>query len=122
MNNEIKEILEELENMYEISELEEQVNNINKIRDYITNLQQIEQEHKETNATLMSELIKLEEENERLKTIKPCMLNFQECYVVKDYKSRCEKAIEYIENPRHEMSVLTYQNLLNILQNGDDSQ
>lgn len=31
---------------------------------YITNLQQIEQDHKETNATLMSELAKLEEENE----------------------------------------------------------
>ena len=30
------------------------------------------------------------------------------------------KAIEYIENPRHEMSILTYQNLLNILQNGSE--
>ena len=39
-----------------------------------------------------------------------------------EYKKRIDKAIEYIENPRHEMSVLTYQNLLNILQNGSDSQ
>lgn len=28
---------------------------------------------------------------------------------------RINKAIEYIENPRHEMSVRTYQNLLEIL-------
>lgn len=60
MKDKIKEILEELENMYEISELEEQVNNINKIRDYITNLQQIEQEHKKINGELREENSKLE--------------------------------------------------------------
>lgn len=57
MNDEIKEILED----YSC------IPRIKKLGDYITNLQQIEQDHKETNATLMSELAKLEEENERLK-------------------------------------------------------
>lgn len=32
-----------------------------------------------------------------------------------ELKNRINKAIEYIENPRHEMSVRTYQNLLEIL-------
>ena len=75
-------------------------------------------------------------ENEKLKTIKPCMLNFQECYVVKDYKLRCEKAIEYIEKHFEDdegiickitgkMECETNYNflddLLNILQNGGDN-
>lgn len=36
-------------------------------------------------------------------------------------QQRIDKAIEYIENPRHEMSVLTYQNLLTILR-GEDNE
>ena len=34
-------------------------------------------------------------------------------------KDRINKAIEYIENPTHEMSVITYQNLLEILKGED---
>jgi hypothetical protein len=36
-------------------------------------------------------------------------------------KDSIDKAIEYIENPRHEMSVNTYQNLLEILK-GDKNE
>lgn len=84
---------------------------------------------------LLDYITNLQQENERLKEIKPCMLNFQECYVVKDYKSRCEKASEYIKNNTHYYStskhgvgfVIDNENeeefcndLLNILQNGSD--
>ena len=34
--------------------------------------------------------------------------------------SRIDKAIEYIENPRHEMSVKSYQELLDILKGSED--
>ena len=99
--------------------------------DYITNLQQIEQDHKETNATLMSELAKLEEENERLKNH---IQNIPYRKVVRekeDYNSRCEKAIEYLKSYNTDfehcrfneapISLRELGDLLNILQNGSDN-
>jgi cell division protein FtsB len=155
----------------------------NTLLDYITNLQQIEQDHKETNATLMSELAKLEEENERLKQnqVKALnrirdFINSSKCEItegsysndkhsqywsmfkrfaeelqdkikgidtkdyvyipkwreqellnqeeqLEDYKSRCEKASEYIkEKARNNCWIDQYEasDLINILQNGSD--
>lgn len=108
MNNEIKEILDNIE----VNELKYhkwycsvEKDNMQKILDYITNLQQ---------------------ENERLKAIKPCMLNFQECYVVKDYKSRCEKAIEELKSWQLDCNYSKeneiYQYIINILQNGSEKR
>lgn len=90
MNDEIKYWLEGLDNL-----------SFNKVLNYITNLQQ---------------------ENERLKVdehfFTECgftnIVQLALCYV--DYKSRCEKAIEYINN--YPVNACHY--LLNILQNGGD--
>lgn len=98
--------------------------------DYITNLQQIEQDHKETNATLMSELAKLEEENERLK--QPQIFidtqDMEERYgeelykdylkeQLEDYKSRCEKAVKYIDTNFCIENRRDLKEVVNILQN-----
>ena len=81
MEEEIKEIIEHIktypEKMYCLSEKEK-----TKLLDYITHLQ---------------------EENERLKEeLQQEKKDFKEtndyCFELKDYKSRCEKAIEYILN------------------------
>jgi len=90
MNNEIKEILEYIKKWMGLSEIPMIV----KLEDYITNLQEEKDTYKEQLRITHKDL--------------------------EHYISRCEKAIEYIENPRHEMSVLTYQNLLNILQGSDN--
>ena len=148
MKKEIKEILDYWKfyinepNNYKL--LNVHFDEIKKVLDYITNLQQIEQNHKETNATLMSELAKLEEENERLKELnknasKVCMAEHRygvdKAEEARDYKYRCEKAIEYIKKsidnsqPFYEYlfgdengKVENLDILLNILQNGSDSQ
>lgn len=131
MNDEIKEILDRLEKIgYYASvpkELAYMTTNITPqecktILDYITNLKQIEQDHKQANSTLMSELAKLEEENERLKENKEswqrvATKNFNDS---EDYKSRCEKAIEYINIFKNDIRGLDEIVLLNILQNGSD--
>ena len=109
MNDEIKEILDDLKN----TGYEKLAKNIENIIDYITNLQQ---------------------ENERLKH----QLKVQEDLTIKNrmrkhiYKSRCEKAVEYInenvsvyafnnkELPHWEFNDDNINYLLNILQNGSD--
>lgn len=62
-------------------------------------LKEIEQDHKQTNATLMSELAKLEEENERLQArLNGCdELLENDMKTIDDYKSRCEKASDKIQ-------------------------
>lgn len=173
MNDEIREILDKLSNRKQetlIMELRQcQLKNIehpfitkeeyiDKILDYITNLQQIEQEHKKINGELREENSKLEialqniqedydrrlEENERLKEIinddmtvyleglEDGKEKMKQCFE-SIYKSRCEKAIEYInenvsvyafnskELPHWEFDDDNINNLLDILQNGSDT-
>lgn len=130
MNNEIKEILEYLKDKndyiedFGISYKRIHIDNgdLKTLLDYITNLQQENETRQQDINNLTYQLAKIKQENERLKEYYELMVQFNEKNLDRfcDYKSRCEKAIEYIENPRHEMSVLTYQNLLNILQNGSD--
>ena len=100
MKDEIKEILENIQYAIEEDDYWEVTKETLKpLLDYITNLQQIEQDHKQVNATLMIELAKLEEENEILKH----QLKVQEDLTIKNrmrkhiYKSRCEKASEYFK-------------------------
>ena len=97
MKDEIKEILKKLNynaQHYILYDYEVSI-----LKDYITNLKQIEQDHKEMNATLMSELAKLEEKNERLKF----QLEYQQIISSKYrmrkniYKSRCEKASDKMQ-------------------------
>ena len=66
---------------------------------------------------LFNYITNLQQENERLKEWKKDLLN--ENIELENIR---KEAIEYIENPRHEMSVLTYQNLLKILQNGGENK
>ena len=110
MKDEIKEILDELESMFEISELEEQVNNINKIKDYITNLQE---ENEKTNIQanyFMNRNDDLEE-------------------IIDDYKSRIDKAIEFLDNEYNykkgdakfnRTDYVIWQSLKNILNGGNE--
>lgn len=112
--------------------------------DYITNLQQENHELKsklecyENGVYYSSKVDELEQENERLKETNvycnrtDCVgrikdsRKYNSIYQEKeDYKSRCEKASEYIKE-HYPTSTINDQddkyNLLNILQNGSDSQ
>lgn len=154
MNNEIKEILDYFQkdvDKYEESKRylmkkygydEETIDNISqherhintkKLLDYITNLQQ-ENERLETNCGELQNAI----DNIAELVDVPEGMSVEDVYdKVKDYKSRCEKAIEYIkeaiENDDYfeddiatDISEPTYDkyvnssSLLNILQNGSD--
>ena len=166
-NDEIKEILEILKKCYDLKDenFDNYISlyQLGLLLDYITNLQQENSNLKFSNQALNNELglklyeldhldekrnelkkdelkeyVKLQQENERLKEIKPCMINFQECYVVKDYKSRCEKASEYnnqiIKDTKdfyRPTTDIIYSgdslidiatNNINILQNGSDDE
>lgn len=157
MTEEIKEILDYLKPKYDI--VDELGNDYKKVKfkncklllDYITNLQQENDELKESNKRLNSVINDLKkpvnyyqyaskyvkDENERLKEqlqnkgiVKTCENCewFGTCphsYREYDYKSRCEKAIEYI----HKMWLAkltpdtvskTKGDLLNILQGSDE--
>lgn len=94
-------------------------------------LKEIEQDHKETNATLMSELAKMKEENERLKAqlFKSVNNTNNSMELTEDYKSRCEKASdklsfidEALENDTLNvpLCITKINSALNILQNGSD--
>ena len=118
MNDEIKEILKEIE-CYRNEELcliflsrEES----NALLDYITNLQQENERLKEENKHIFANV------NDDELLISNAM-NYAEA---RDYKSRCEKAIEYIKGTTFfglrsgKTFMSKYLNdLLNILQNGD---
>lgn len=71
---------------------------------------------------LLDYINSLQQENERLKV--NCNLGYEELKVARDYKSRCEKAIEYINKLKTYPYLEKYYTgeLLNILQNGSDSQ
>ena len=100
-------------------------NDINKILDYITNLQTIEQQYSailSENAELENKITNLQEENERLKlVIKNHSIIIPKNKII-DYKSRIEKAIEYIKNINERAykddygTCFSTYDLLNILQ------
>ena len=111
MKDEIKEILDELESMFEISEAPEYIiNGFNKIKDCITNLQK-ENEILKENAIHNDKVVDEAKWNEML------------------YKSRNEKAREYIKNKQElnkmfgtiTLSKDSQNELLNIL-GGDDNE
>ena len=122
MKDEIKEILEYLNNdnyfnenpEYEVSpyDLFKSLNSVqtDKLLDYITNLQQENQKLKselecyENGVYFSSKVEELERENERLKEYSnqlesnyDLMLKNNDNKLLMYYKSRCEKAIEYIK-------------------------
>ena len=142
MNDEIKEILE-LQNKidgikndtYTMKYIEWKA-----ILDYITNLQTIEQQYSailSENAELENKITNLQEENENLKDYLKIMEKGKDNNLNRflDYKSRCEKAIEYFkfENPEifkskkysnHLWTIdgLTIKRFLNILTGEDNDR
>ena len=120
--NEIKERLEQsLDYEFQLSfnERKELLNYITKLEEEKEDLQEELEEEKRIEQEDFKTIQNLEEENKRLLKIKKYAEEVgnrrNELY------ERIDKAIEYIENPSHEMSVNTYQNLLNILQ-GDNKE
>ena len=149
MNNEIKEILEKLKNkdndIKGINFLKYQDltrGEINLLLDYITNLQQdnkiLAKRNNELKNIKDERFHNLQQENERLKETNvycnrtDCIgrikdsRKYDSVYQEKeDYKSRCEKASEYIKE-HYPTSTINDQddkyNLLNILQNGSEEK
>ena len=133
MNDEIKEILEDLLFTTTLPNVSVKLNEekINQLKDYITNLQTIEREY----SAILSENAELQQENQEMKTNTIPTLEHNidalvdEVDELQDYKSRCEKAIEYLNGNKHTCNyvdiynyALREEDLLNILQNGSDSQ
>lgn len=117
MNNSIKEILDRLDfNEWEVDLYKVPItwSELYDIRDYITNLQK-------ENEKLKQQLDFIDEQNKYIDKIEK---------MIKDYKSRNEKAVEYIENhsrfepPYYEMrefnNKANLNELYNILQGGDE--
>ena len=122
MNDEIKEILLEIESLFEVSEAPEHIlEGFAKIKDYITNLQQ-------ENERLNEILVWKQNRESELFTIESVLKTNKQLYDERNiYKSRCEKGIQYMkENNFHYMNEYALErfrnDLLNILQNGSDSQ
>ena len=69
----------------------------------------------EENRKLLGEVERLRNEKQELLETIDMITND-----ASEYVKRIDKAIEYIENPRHEMSVKTYQELENILRSEDN--
>lgn len=159
MNDEIKEILDSVK--LEVNSAKNWIEPLglnrgawNKLLDYITKLQEdirtgqeinseLQQENHELKSKLecyengayySSKVDELEQENERLKQelVKIPRAKMEYDLELEDYKSRCEKAIEYIKNTiysditgleKHNITEFWFVNdLLNILQNGDDNK
>lgn len=133
MNDEIKEILKEIES-YENDKLcliilsQEQ----NKaLLDYITNLQQENDDLKNRLENAVADCKLRLQENERLKQTQ-YVWSYDLDMQLEDYKSRCEKAIEYLKSYNTDfehcrfneapISLRELGDLLNILQNGSDEK
>lgn len=140
MNDEIKQLLIQLEYFIEenykyYNNFELDKNQVKQLLDCITNLEQDNTMYAQLKDEYEEEIKDLQQENERLKELnknasKVCMAEHRygvdKAEEARDYKSRCEKAIEYIK----EHSTSTYFSmlqadydmnldiLLNILQNG----
>ena len=135
MNDEIKEMLDELKEyasggMSGLYPAEQQVQHL---LDYITNLQQENERLEHENFCLREYLIihKKSIPNELVKD--KTFIEMLDMPTYEDYKSRCEKAIEYnkeiVDNYLEEDDCeycdgryATAKHNLNILQNGSDSQ
>ena len=126
MNDEIKECLDSLYYQDDFSSI-----SYDKLLDYITNLQENNDNQMKYIAGLLVQITNLQQENERLKEYYDLIVEFNEKNLDRfcDYKSRCEKAIEYIEEMLYPIgtcvngSDLPYdsiESILNILQNGSD--
>lgn len=123
MNDEIKEKIP-----FNVRDVLEDINS-NILWNYITNLQQKYEEADYDRHKLFEEKVRLKELNAELKTItkRPTPIDYamiQKRY--EDYKSRCEKAIEYLQENYNELTDYGYKkeiydDLLNILQNGSDN-
>ena len=152
MNDEIKEILdnikEDINGKFEWEYIDDYyVEQIKPLLNYITNLQQENHDLKsqlecyENGVYYSSKVDELQQENERLKELnenasKVCMAEHKygvdKAEEARDYKSRCEKAIEYIKEmlkltivvDGKEEEIIGYNkylnDLLNILQNGSE--
>ena len=114
MNDEIKELIEELKDCYGIAmPKQEYFGDIKGIEDYITNLEEELEEYKDTetyskrflykaNKDRLNANLELLQENERLKTKAKeqslLLIDYQDMeQKLENYKSRIEKAVEYIE-------------------------
>lgn len=116
MNDEIKEILEHLKNEYWRNFPEDGIpykvlyaEEVDSLLEYITNLQQENEELKKNQRYYKNGVFSLEYDKETLSDM------------VDDYKSRVEKAVEYINNNPFINSIAKVS-ILNILQNGSDSE
>lgn len=136
MNNEIKfdhfeninELLEHIDLWYEEEDIYYErwfgLNDLKKLKDYITNLQQINKNLTNSLNKKVEEGIKLQLENEKLKEnkLRPdelvYLLNQELVRQYNDYKSRNEKAIEYIED-KFCFDELSLTKLVDILQGSD---
>ena len=142
MNNEIKEILDRIETASEIFDCLLKPEECTELLDFITNLKQDNTMYAQLKDEYEEEIKDLQQENERLKHDINIFKNDKVYERLgklieenEDYKSRCEKASEYIkentEEYRHDMDLKDKRlnvnttefidNLLNILQNGSDS-
>lgn len=134
MTEEIKEILENFKiyetryKLYNETQFIITHREINKLSDYITNLQQKLQMANDTLDTHNELIEKLYQENERLEENNQAMQEemARTWKMTDDYKSRCEKAIEYIKMYKcdyspYELTDSAIRNVLNIL-NGSDEE
>lgn len=129
MNKEIKEMLEDIKPLAK--------RQYNELKDYITNLQKDNEKIGELWREEEAHCILLQQENERLKeeNNNKAMNDYAHAIdeswyreLYDDYKSRCEKAIEYIKNNKEKQYGYNYEygltdknidDLLNILQGSD---
>lgn len=137
MNDEIKEILDRIETASEIFDCLLKPEECTELLDYITNLQQkIEQYENPNDMTLFymwldtkakDKMKELQQENEKLLNENIVIKDVK--YMVEEtiYKSRLEKAIEYIDKQkkkmyksRNKIALFILMKLENILQNGSD--
>ena len=136
MNDEIKEILDRIETASEIFDCLLKPEECTELLDYITNLQhQISlmeediRENKEINGELQQENERLKELNENASKV--CMAEHKygvdKAEEARDYKTRCEKAIEYtakqkkkMYKSRNKIAMFILMKLENILQNGSE--
>lgn len=112
MNDEIKEILDRLDfEEWEVDLYKVPITwcELYDIRDYITNLQQENEELKKNQRYYKNGVFSLEYDKETLSDM------------VDDYKSRVEKAVEYINNNPFINSIAKVS-ISNILQNGDEEK
>ena len=122
MNDEIKEILDKLKdknNYISHSMILLSIKERTAILDYITNLQQIEQEHQRINGELREENKKLQDKYEKMKENAEMLSKGYS-----DLEKRNEKAIEYIkhfENQDWYVEGCQIKDLKSILQ-GDDKE